>query len=359
MATEGARDVRFAPSGDRLIVQLDDGSIEAWLIPSSPGDKLAKPRRWTPPRNRTVLAIGIGRRAVLAATATRDDPTALELHHGSSHAIRMMLPREVAAALAIRFASREPLPMGSCGMVRLRRRALPAALRRARSRAAPGHGAPSMWTRLVHWTSERLAPRREALPAPSGSQDAKPSWYRRLQARIAAALWNSRLGMALGRRHAAYLRRVLELFDRGELDEALRHAIPLGGDADGDAGGRRLGLGVPRPRRDLSLTFARHGAGAIIPVADDAMEMMRDRYRAAAARLEQSGRIDEAAFVFAELLGDVKAAIALLERHGRYAIAARLGEGRGVEPALVVRLWFLAGDGERAIDTARRHGAWA
>lgn len=125
LATGAPLDVRFAASGDRLIVQLDDGSVEAWVIPSSPRDQLGKSRRWVPPRHRTVLALGVGRRAVLAATATRDDPTALELHHGESHAIRMMLPQEVAAALAIRFASREALPMGSCGMVRLRKHARP------------------------------------------------------------------------------------------------------------------------------------------------------------------------------------------------------------------------------------------
>ena len=147
----------------------------------------------------------------------------------------------------------------------------------------------------------------------------------------------------------------LELFDRGDLEQALRHAIPLGG----EGGDGRLGIGVPRPRGSLSLTFGARRTSSVIPVADAAMAMMRDRYRAAAARLEQTGRIDEAAFVLAELLGDVKAAIALLERHGHYSIAARLGEARDVEPGLVVRLWFLAGDRERAIDTARRHGAWA
>jgi hypothetical protein len=230
-----------------------------------------------------------------------------------------------------------------------------AALMRARSSAAPGVGESSMWSRFVHWISERIAPRRRTLPAPNGSLQAKLSRYDRLRDRITRALWNSRLGMALGRRQAAYLRRVLELFDRGELEEALRAAIPIGG----DGGGTRLGIGVPRSRRDLSLTFAPRHAGSVIPVADTAMAMMRDRYRAAASRLEHSGRIDEAAFVFAELLGDVKAAIALLERHGRYSVAARLGEARNVEPGLVVRLWFLAGDGARAIDTARRHGAWA
>ena len=68
---------------------------------------------------------------------------------------------------------------------------------------------------------------------------AGPSLFARLRARIAGALWKSRLGMVLGRRHAAYLRRMLELFDRGELEQALRHAIPLG---DGSGGDGQLAL---------------------------------------------------------------------------------------------------------------------
>lgn len=229
------------------------------------------------------------------------------------------------------------------------------ALIRAKSGAAPGGGAPSPWSRFVQWLSQRLRPRQKALPASTGSQPAGLSWFDRLRNRVATALWKSRLGMALGRRHAEYLRRVLEMFDRGELEDALRHAIPLGGEG-GDA---RLGLGVPRPRQSLALTYGARRTNSIIPVADVAMAMMRDRYRAAASRLEQSGRIDEAAFVLAELLSDPKAAIALLERHGRYTVAARLAEGRHLEPGLIVRLWFLAGDRERAIDTARKHRAWA
>jgi hypothetical protein len=230
-----------------------------------------------------------------------------------------------------------------------------AALRRARSSAVAGIGKPSRWVRFTQWLSRRLAPRQKALPAPSGSELAKLSWFDRLRNRMAEALWKSRLGTALGRRHAAYLRRVLEMFDRGELEDALRHAIPLGG----EGGEARVGVGVPRPRESLDLTFGAHRTRSVIPVADIAMTMMRDRYRAAASRLEQSGRIDEAAFVMAELLGDVKAAIALLERHGRFGVAARLAEGRGLEPGLIVRLWFLAGDRERAIDAARRLRAWA
>jgi hypothetical protein len=229
------------------------------------------------------------------------------------------------------------------------------ALTRARAGNATGHVARSFWRRFARWVSEQFPSPQRELPPPSRAEARSPSVIDRLRARIAGALWKSRLGMVLGRRHAAYLRRLLELFDRGELEQALRHAIPIGGGHGDDA---QLRIGVPRPRENLSLTFSANGRSSIIPVADMAMAMMRDRYRAAATRLEQSNRIDEAAFVFAELLGDVKAAISLLERHGRYALAARLGEGRGIEPGMVVRLWFLAGDRQRAIDTARKYQAW-
>jgi len=169
----------------------------------------------------------------------------------------------------------------------------------------------------------------------------KTSLLARLRSKLAEVLWMSRLGSVLGRRHAEYLRNMLELFDRGELDEALRRAIPLGGDGDGTA---RLGVTMPRRRDNLNLTFGARRAGSVIPVADMAMDMLRQRYRDAAARLEREGRIDEAAFAFAELLNDVDAAIALLERHGHYAIAARLAEPRDLNAGLVVRLWFLAGE---------------
>jgi hypothetical protein len=218
--------------------------------------------------------------------------------------------------------------------------------------ARAGTSRPSLWGQLFRWLARRIALREQAA---TGSSLATLSWLDRLRSRMATALWNSRLGRALGRRHAEYLRRVLDMFDRGDLDDALRHAIPL---RTGE-GASRLGIGVPRPRDNLSLTYGARRAGSTIPVADAAMGMMRQRYRAAAERLEQAGRIDEAAFVLAELLGDLRAAIALLERHGRFTVAARLAEGRDLEPGLIVRLWFLAGDRERALDTARRYHAWA
>jgi hypothetical protein len=236
--------------------------------------------------------------------------------------------------------------------------------------------APSRWRRLLRWLLERLAARMVAPGAAAGSAESAgagsagappageaavrvaPSWLDRLRARLAKALWHSRIGALLGRRHADYLRRLLELFDRGELDEALRRAIPIGGDGDGREAS--LPLGLPRPRDDLQLRLEPpRERSAALPLGDDALAVIRARYRMAAERLERAGRIDEAAFVLADLLSDVEAAIALLERHQRFTLAARLAEARGLAPGLVVRLWFLARDRQRAVDCARRHRAWA
>lgn len=112
--------VRFAPGARRVIVGLADGSFESWPIPSSPRDALGNPRRWTPPRNHAVVAMGVGSRATLAATATRDDPTAIELYYGNSHRVRVMLPKEVVAILAKCLAADEPPRVGTCALLRLR-----------------------------------------------------------------------------------------------------------------------------------------------------------------------------------------------------------------------------------------------
>lgn len=246
-------------------------------------------------------------------------------------------------------------------------------LARVRSGSAVARS-PARWRRLLRWLLDRLAARasasgaarsvRSAGAAPAGAAPAgaagalvAPSWLDRLRARLAKALWHSRLGALLGRRHADYLRRLLELFDRGELDEALRRAIPIGGGGDGREA--PLPLGMPRPRDDLRLRLEPpRERSAAIPLGEDALAVIRARYRMAAERLERAGRIDEAAFVLAELLSDVEAAIALLERHQRFTLAAQLAEARGLAPGLVVRLWFLARDRQRAIDCARRHLAW-
>ena len=75
--------------------------------------------------------------------------------------------------------------------------------------------------------------------------------------------------------------------------------------------------------------------------------------------LERTGRLTEAAFVYADLLNDPRAAIDLLEHNDRIYLAAELAEGQDLEPALVIRLWWRAGGRPRAVEVARSRGAFA
>jgi hypothetical protein len=82
---------------------------------------------------------------------------------------------------------------------------------------------------------------------PARHSETKPQAWRQWLARLAITSQVSRL---LGRRQAAYVRKMMELFESGKLEEALRHAIPLGGDSD--SLGQAFGTPGPReahPRR--------------------------------------------------------------------------------------------------------------
>ncbi|MEM6456968.1 MAG: hypothetical protein AAF772_17900, partial [Acidobacteriota bacterium] len=192
--------------------------------------------------------------------------------------------------------------------------------------------------------------------------DAAPGGLDRLRAlarrAVEHAVMTSQLAERIGRRQAFYLARVLALFDHGELDEALRRAVPLGS-GDDAAGVDRLALGLP-PRRETLDIRARRGGGARLLGGHLGLYLALEmRYRRAYEQLVAQGKIDEAAFVLAELLGASEEAVALLERHGRLRLAAEIAEARRLPAGLAVRLWFQAGEVDRAVRLARRAGAFA
>lgn len=182
-----------------------------------------------------------------------------------------------------------------------------------------------------------------------GLLDRLDGWLRRL-------LDVSRLSAVLGRRQADYFARLMQMFEQGDLDAALRHAVPLGGAAV--PGMHRPALGTPSPRESLDISLGRTAGGPAIALGGDYYEQLRRRYRAAAERLEREGRYKDAAFVLAELLNAENEAVALLERHGEFRLAAELAEARGLPAGLQVRQWFLAKDVPRAVAVARRHGVF-
>jgi hypothetical protein len=188
----------------------------------------------------------------------------------------------------------------------------------------------------------------------AGRRAPDPAWKQRLfdlAARLAAL---SKLSDVIGWRQAAYLRKMVDMFERGDIAEALRHAIPLG---DESADGRQA-LGALQARSSLEIT-APGGTTPMIGLDGGMQEYLRKSYRQLFQRLEREGRIDEATFVLAELLKSGVEAVDYLERNGRLKQAAELAETLQLAPAVAVRLWLLAGDAARAINIARLHGAFA
>jgi hypothetical protein len=184
--------------------------------------------------------------------------------------------------------------------------------------------------------------------APAGAAAPPGPGHRWLADRLARLALVTRLSSLLGWRQANYLRRMLRQFERGDFDEALRHAIPLDG---AGATGRRA-LGTPGRRANLDISARRDGAAGI-GIAPHTMDVLRAAYRRSFDMLDRAGRIDEAVFVLAELLNRPQEAVDYLERHGRIAQAARLAETLQLAPALIVRLHFMAGAAERAVQLAR------
>ncbi len=175
----------------------------------------------------------------------------------------------------------------------------------------------------------------------------------RLAARFAMLTGLSKL---IGRHQAEYMRRMMDMFERGDFEQALRHAI---GFSDLEGTDAPPALRTPTPRADLTISPQSTPASGSIGLPTEWTEHLRKLYRQAFERLEGAGRIEEAAFVLAELLSAHEEAVGFLEKHKLFKLAAEIAEARNLPPGLVVRQWFLAGETARAVHIARRTGAFA
>jgi len=165
---------------------------------------------------------------------------------------------------------------------------------------------------------------------------------------------NSRLSALYGKRQAAYMARMLEMFESGDLQEALRHAIPLGGEHASD----EQSFGTPQRRDDLNIN-QHNGPTRSMMFEVDVQSHLRQVYRQTFERLDREGRIEEAVFVLAELLQVRQEALDYLETHSRYQQAADLALAWDMPAAVIVRLLCLADDWQRALQVARRDDAFA
>ncbi len=260
------------------------------------------------------------------------------------------------AALSRRGGARAPA--GPPGPLERLAGALAGLLARPSARAAaPARGLAPQTVPARPGLLSRFVARFRRPDGPGGAPP-KPSLLDRLRAFAAQRLLDLGLARHLGRLHARHLAETLDLLSRGRFDEALRRAIPLG---DLDAPAPTVpSLSAPSVRSDLSIRVEpRRAPGGGVALPSDLFADVRRRYREACERLVALGRYDEAAFVLAELLGADEEAVALLERHDRKRLAAELAEARNLAPGLVIRQWMIAGDRQRALQVARRTGAYA
>ncbi|MET8525937.1 bpX6 domain-containing protein [Micromonospora sp. NPDC005172] len=189
-----------------------------------------------------------------------------------------------------------------------------------------------------------------AAAPPTGRSVSSGGWWQGLLTRLVLATHAARLAADAQHR---YVRRLSAAFARRDWDTALRGAIGVGG-----SGGRPT-LRLPRPRTGELVPQPHRTGGTAVPLGPDAVRHLRTLYRQAVSELDRAGRVEESAFVLADLLDVPVEAVSLLERNRRYRLAAALAEGRDLDPDLAVRLWWRAGERDHALQVARTRGAFA
>jgi tetratricopeptide (TPR) repeat protein len=167
------------------------------------------------------------------------------------------------------------------------------------------------------------------------------------------------LGESILGRQAAAMRELLRQFRRGDVDEALRRALPFGeepGRGSKPTGGSELpshGLAY-----DLSSLLGRgpRGASDVWLGNDDVKSELRKEYHKAAVAAVARGDHRRAAAIYGKLLGDYRSAAQALLRGGLYRDAAAIFLARLDDPRAAAGALVSAGDLDRAIALYRRAG---
>jgi len=164
----------------------------------------------------------------------------------------------------------------------------------------------------------------------------------------------------LGQQEGA-LRELLRQFRAGDVDRALSHALPLGGE-----GGRG---GVPSTDGELptvdptyslrSLLGSPRGPGGIWFGGYDVQAELAREYRKAAEEAERRGDYRRAASILGRLLNDHRTAAHLLVRGGLHRDAAILYLDRVGDIPAAARAFEAAGEVDRALRLYRREGMHA
>jgi tetratricopeptide (TPR) repeat protein len=183
-------------------------------------------------------------------------------------------------------------------------------------------------------------------------------------AELGAKWMNRALSMAprlseavLGRQEAA-LRELLRQFREGDLESALRRALPLG--ASEDRGGV-ADTGANLPVHNLlyslgNILGGRTGPASVWLGGYDVQRELRAEYHKAAEQAIQRGDYRRAAFIYGKLLRDYRTAANVLMQGGLHHDAAILFLDKVGDVLAAARAFEAAGEIDRAVQLYRQKG---
>jgi tetratricopeptide (TPR) repeat protein len=155
----------------------------------------------------------------------------------------------------------------------------------------------------------------------------------------------------LGQQEAA-LRELLRQFREGDLEQALRHALPLGeSEGRGSQAAGTAELPVHSPVYSLgALLGAGNGPGSVWLASGDVYDALAAEYRKAAEQATQRGDHRRAAFIYGMLLHDWRQAAAVLARGGLQHDAAVIYLEKVADPQAAAQAFESAGEVDRALE---------
>ncbi|WP_109393725.1 bpX6 domain-containing protein [Proteus terrae] len=168
----------------------------------------------------------------------------------------------------------------------------------------------------------------------------------------------SGLASMMSKQQADYINKMIKMFEDGNVDQALRHGIPLSKYQENQETTPSPYLGRLKGRNKLEISANQQGHKSLY-FGDELQNYLKQLYRQQFIRLDKAGCNEEALFVLAELLQEKEEALSYLESFQRYQHAAELARMWGMRPDRIIRLYCLAGDIDSAVIYARLHNAFS
>ncbi len=170
--------------------------------------------------------------------------------------------------------------------------------------------------------------------------------------------WAPRLSESVLGRQEAALRELLRQFRAGDLEKALRRALPLGEAGDrGSVAARDAQLPVHNLRYSLgNILGGGSGPASIWTGGADVQRELAREYRKAAEQAIRRGDFRRAAFIYGKLLRDYRLAASTLMQGGLHHDAAILYLDKLGDPLAAARAFEAAGEIDRAVQLYRQRG---